>query len=239
MTENFFFRNEHPVMGGTRRKWKETNGGPRRRTQSEPEVQLNEPENESPVRRHRIQSEPEVRSTDFSRPASEQPSTTKPAKKSPSILDQILRKSDCEGRGISTTGTTEISLLLWMMLDAGQGWTSMALSLLSKHKDACREVQAEIDLLEKTYGKDRLFTSFVLGKMEKIDNLIYEAMRFCPQFLGGMKVLNQTIELGDVQIPKNSNVIFCSPHHDDSFTLDYSPRQRPEEMGMIYPSTEL
>jgi cytochrome P450 len=156
-----------------------------------------------------------------------------------SVLDDILREADFENRGITNVATTEISLLLWMMMDAGHAWTFMALNLLSKQEEACQTVQAEVDRLELTYGKERLFTSFVLGKMEKLDNLIYEAIRLSPQFLGALKVLSQTVEVDGCQIPKNSNVIFCNPHEHDTFTLDYSSPRRPEEMGMVYPSVEL
>ena len=95
---------------------------------------------------------------------------------------------------MTRAATTEICILLWMNLDAGQAWTAMALNLLSTEEEACQVVQAELDLLEKTYGKDRLFTSFVLAKMEKLGALIYEAIRLCPSFLGGMKYTGNRCE---------------------------------------------
>ena len=171
----------------------------------------------------------------------ETPSSTKPKrkkKKPSSILDHMLRQEDNEGMGITRAATTEIILLLWMMMDAGQAWTAMALNLLSMDEDSCRAVQSEVDRLEKQYGRDRLFTSFVLEKMEKIDALIYEAVRLCPEFLGGMKVVKETVEVGGLQIPKNSNVIFCNPT-EEKFDLNAAVGKRPEAMGMNYPSTEL
>lgn len=247
MTENYFFRNHHHVMGKNRSKSNIQQTSTRARTQSESDLPDQHLEDSSRlssgallspvVLRDRAQSEPDlVAEMDSSRSLGPKPITRK---KTPSILDQILREADFEGRGITKAATTEISILLWMMLDAGQGWTAMALHLLAKHDDAQMTVQAEIDRLERTYGTDRLFTSFVLGKMDKLNNLIYESMRLCPQFLGGLKIINQTVEVGNVQIPKNSNVIFCNPHDDETFTIDYIPAKRPEEMGIFYPSLEL
>jgi cytochrome P450 len=162
----------------------------------------------------------------------------KKQKKSTSILDHMLRQEDSEGMGITRAATTEICLLLWMMMEAGQAWTAMALNLLSMDEEAGWAVQEEVDNLVNQYGKDRLFTSFVLGKMDKMDALIYEAIRLCPQFFGGMKVVKQTVEVGGFQIPKNTNVIFCNPT-EDKFDLDSALGKRPEAMGMNYPSVEL
>ena len=188
--------------------------------------------------RARFASEPDIFGAEELKDITSNPTTTTKKKKHFSILDQLLRQQDLDGRGMTRAATTEISILLWMMLDAGQAWTAMALNLLSTEEQACRCVQAELDLLEKTYGKDRLFTSFVLAKMEKLDALIYEAIRLCPEFLGGMKYTNQTVEFGGLQIPRNTNVIFCQPT-DQNFDLGNGRGKRPEEMGMEYPSVAL
>ena len=237
MTENIFFRNEHPILGVTREKGREPN---RSRTWSEPQYLSREKQETrgrtiTSRRRGRAQSEPEVDVDPEQSPSSD----GKGRKKLASILDQIIRQSDYEGRGMSTVATTELSLLLWMMLEAGHGWTAMALHLLAKHPDACIQVQAELDELETHYGKDRLFTHFVLQKMEKLDNLIFEAVRLCPDFMGGMKKLSQTVELDGVQIPKNTNIILCNVEAEESFTLGYSPCRRPQMLGTMYPSVEL
>jgi cytochrome P450 len=250
MTENYFFRNEHPVLGKIKKN--KIQGDNRARAQSENFCLPDSDDDNSidsammpPRGRARAHTEPIVDTdvepivdTDVQ---GSQRSGEKPIlqKKVQSVLDQILREADYEGRGITTVASTEMILLLWMMLDAGQGWTAMALNLLSKHEDACQTVQSEVDRLEQTYGKERLFTSFVLGKMEKLDNLIYEAIRLCPEFMGGLKILKQTVELDGVQIPKNTNVILCNHQDEDTFTLDYPTPKRPEEMGMLYPSVEL
>lgn len=236
ITEKYFIRSEHPVMGSRKSKIADSN---RHRTMSEndivPEMQEMDFDAKKMVSnpRHRAQSEP-----DFVNAASSWLTPNIKKKDVHSILEQILHSADYEGRGITTVATTEITLLLWMMMDAGQAWTSMALHLLSKHEEACHEVQAEIDRLENKY-KDRLFTPFVLAKMEKLDNLIFEAMRFCPAFMGGLKTVNQTIELDGIQVPKHSTVFLANSHDEDSFTIHYDPPKKPEELGIYYPSVDL
>lgn len=236
LTENFFSRSEHPVMGYRKLKIADSN---RSRARSEndlvPQMEVRDlPSTKAAAQpRFRTQSEPDILDVDSSR------AVVKPRRKViHSVLDQILGAADYEGQGITTVATTEMTLLIWMMMDAGQAWTSMALHLLSRHEDACNEVQAEIDMLENKY-KDRLFTSFVLAKMEKLDNLIYEAMRFCPAFMGGLKTVNATIELDGVQVPKNSTVLLSNPVDDESFTINYDTPRKPEDMGMYYPSVDL
>jgi hypothetical protein len=236
ITEKYFIRNEHPVMGFKKSQITEAN---RNRTRSEndivPEMQEMDFDSRKMVAipRHRAQSEP-----DFVNAENLWLTPNIKKKAVHSILDQILHSADYEGRGITTVASTEITLLLWMMMDVGQAWTSMALHLLSKHEEVCQEVQAEIDRLENKY-KDRLFTPFVLAKMEKLDNLIYEAMRFCPTFMGGLKTVNQTVELDGFQVPKNATVFLANSHDEDSFTINYDPPKKPEELGMYYPSVDL
>lgn len=249
-TNDLYKRWNDSVVGDTRKSSRidsvESN---RARTRSEPEFPvIHDSDTLSPdgtlhgcspprsSQRARCASEPDI-SEELKNSISNPPTTTTKKKKH-SILDQLLRQQDFDGRGMTRAATTEISILLWMMLDAGQAWTVMALNLLSTEEQACRLVQAELDLLEKAYGKDRLFTSFVLAKMEKLDALIYEAIRLCPSFLGGMKYTNSTVEVEGLQIPKNTNVIFCQPT-DQKFDLDNGKQKRPEEMGMEYPSVAL
>jgi hypothetical protein len=235
LTELYFFRTEHPIMG-----FRKSSIAPcRNRTRSENDVVLDigaavDVESKVMVRpRNRAQSEP-----DFIGVESSMPTSTSKRKPVDAVLDQILREADHEGRGITRVATTEITLLIWMMMDAGQAWTHMALHLLSKHEDACSQVQAEIDYLAGKYH-DRLFTPFVLSKMEKLDNLIYEAIRFCPAFMGGVKRTNATVELDSVQVPKNSNVLLSNLVEEESFTISYDPPKQPQDMGQFYPSVDL
>ena len=155
-----------------------------------------------------------------------------------SILEHILSQEKEPGRGLSRAVTTDIMLLLWMMMDAGQAWTSMSLSLLSMDENVRKIIQIELDELAEVYGDGCLFTSFVLSKMERLDALIYEAIRLCPEFFGGVKVVKETLEVGGYQIPKNTNVICCQPT-EPMFDLQRSIGKKPEYMGVDYPSVDL
>mmetsp|Transcript_16704 Transcript_16704/g.28331 ORF Transcript_16704/g.28331 Transcript_16704/m.28331 type:complete len:446 (-) Transcript_16704:473-1810(-) len=164
----------------------------------------------------------------------------KPTRRAVSILDCLLQQEDDNGAGLTRAVIMEISILLWMIMDAGNAWTAMALNLLALDEMACQRIQQELDELAGVHGKDRLFTPGVLCKMELLDALLYEAIRLCPQFLGGMKILTETVEMEDtgVQIPKDTNVIFCQPT-DKDFDLSASRGKKPEDLGFSYPCTEL
>jgi hypothetical protein len=157
-----------------------------------------------------------------------------------SVLERLLRQQDLEGNGLSQVVTTELSILLWMMMDAGNAWTAMALNLLSTDTEARGLVQTEIDCLEIKHGQANLFTPWVLGKMVYLDALLYEAIRLCPAFLGGMKTTTATVELKEtgIQIPKNSDVIFCQPT-DMRFSIHQALGRKPEALGKMYPCLEL
>jgi hypothetical protein len=157
-----------------------------------------------------------------------------------SVLERLLRQQDLEGNGLSQAVITELSILIWMMMDAGNAWTAMALNLLSTDTEACGLVQTEIDSLELKHGQANLFTPWVLGKMVYLDALLYEAIRLCPAFLGGMKTTTATVELKEtgVQIPKNSDVIFCQPT-DMKFNIHQALGRKPETFGKLYPCLEL
>lgn len=157
-----------------------------------------------------------------------------------STLDRLLRQEDDAGSGLTHAAIMEVSILLWMMMDAGNAWTAMALNLLALDETACESVQKEIDDLVGLHSKENLFTPQVLGKMNLVDALLYEAIRLCPQFMGGMKVLSETVEISNsgVQIPKNTNVIFCQPT-EEPFDLSAARGKKPEELGFKYPCAEL
>lgn len=157
-----------------------------------------------------------------------------------SILDCILQQEDEKGAGLTQAVTTEICILLWMMMDAGNAWTAMALNLLSLDQTACHRVQQELDHLISIHGKSELFTPEVLSRMTTLDALLYEAIRLCPSFLGGMKIIKQTTEFEDIglQIPKDSHVIFCQPT-EERFDMSKAMGKKPEDLGDMYPSCEL
>jgi hypothetical protein len=157
-----------------------------------------------------------------------------------SILDQILSQHDISGQGLSTAVATELSILLYMIMDAGNAWTAMALNLLSLNHNALALVQEEIHFLVGLYGKDKLFIPRVLGKMATVDALLWEAIRLCPPFCGGMKVTTETVVLEEdgVQIPKNANVFFCQPT-DQPFDLTEAMGKKPQDLTLLYPNINI
>lgn len=168
--------------------------------------------------------------------ATEDGHSSKSNKAKASILDHILSQHDINGAGLSNAVATELSILLYMIMDAGNAWTAMALNLLSLDNSALVQVQGEIDYLAGLHGKDKLFTPRVLGKMTAVDALLWEAIRLCPPFCGGMKVTTETVVLPDdgVQIPKNANVIFCQPT-DRPFDLSEAWGKKPQDLTLLYP----
>jgi hypothetical protein len=156
------------------------------------------------------------------------------------MLERMLRQQSHDGKGVSQVVMREIAILLWMILDAGNAWTAMALKLLSADGAACELVQNELRALEIEYGHGELFSGFVLDKMKYLDALIFEAIRLCPPFLGGLKVTSETVFLSEdnVQIPKGSNVFFCQPT-ERCFNIRQALGKRPEDLGEIYPCIEL
>lgn len=157
-----------------------------------------------------------------------------------SILDHILSQHDINGAGLSNAVATELCILLYMTLDAGNAWTAMALNLLSLDHAALSQVQDEIDCLTDLYGKDKLFTPRVLAKMTTVDALLWEAIRLCPPFCGGMKVVTETVVLEEdgVQIPKNANVIFCQPT-ERPFDLSEAMGKKPQDLTLLYPNINM
>lgn len=156
------------------------------------------------------------------------------------LLERLLQQQDLDGNGLSQAVTCELAIILWMMMDVGNAWTAMALNLLSSDKEACQLVQEEIDTLEAEFGQSNLFTPSVLGRMRYLDALLYEAIRMCPAFLGGLKQTTRTIEFKDigVQLPKNSHIFFCQPT-TEKFNIHSALGRKPEHLGREYPCVEL
>lgn len=157
-----------------------------------------------------------------------------------SILDGLLRRHDALGDGLTAAALTESSILLWMILDAGNAWTAMALNLLALDESACSRVQQELDELSSLHGKDKLFTNKVMSEMYLLDGLLYEAIRLCPPFLGGLKRTTKMIELTEdgLQIPKNTSLFFCQAT-GEGFDLSKGMAKRPQDLGKHYPSPAL
>jgi hypothetical protein len=157
-----------------------------------------------------------------------------------SLLERILRQQDDNGNGVSQVVATEIAIALWMIMDAGNAWTIMALNLLSKDNKAMELVLEELDNLELEYGCGELFSPMVLGRMLYLDALIYEAIRLCPPFLGGLKVTSETVVFQDdgIQVPKGSHVFFCQPSARN-FNILEAVGERPENLAERYPCLEV
>ena len=156
------------------------------------------------------------------------------------VLERLMKQHDMAGNGLSQVVATDIAILLWMMMEVGNAWTAMALSLISADSATMSLVQDEIDHIEQTYGKDDIFSPGALARMKYLDALLYEAIRLCPPNLGGMKKTTETIELKDVgvQIPKDSNIFFCRPT-DMHFDIHAAVGKKPENLGRLYPCMEL
>lgn len=161
-------------------------------------------------------------------------------KKLSSLLEQLLRQQSLEGNGISQAVMCELSIILWMMMEVGQAWTAMALNLLAADREADDLVHRELDLLISEFGQDELFTPSVLKRMKYMDALIYEAVRLCPAFLGGLKQTTKTIEFKDIgiQLAKNSHIFFSQPTNL-KFDIRAAFGRQPEQLGDRFPCVEL
>ena len=161
------------------------------------------------------------------------------------LLERIMRQHDLAGNGISQVVAMELSLLIWMMMDAGNAYTAMALSLLSTDREACLLVQQELDDLQHEFGggvggTSPLYTPAALSRMKYLDALLYEAIRLCPANLGGMKKTTETVEMvaEGVQIPKGTNIFFCQAT-ELKFDIRGAVGKKPELLGRRYPCVEL
>ncbi|GAX20222.1 hypothetical protein FisN_12Hh069 [Fistulifera solaris] len=156
-----------------------------------------------------------------------------------SLLQTLLQQRGPEGKGISQTTLMELIINIWMMLEVGNAWTAMAMTLLAWDETALGVIQEELDVLELEYGGE-LFSPAALERMKYLDALIYESIRLIPPFLGGLKSTTETVILKDtgVQIPKGSHIFFCQPSRQE-FDLLAAVGKRPECLGQKYPCIEL
>jgi hypothetical protein len=156
-----------------------------------------------------------------------------------SLLQALLQQRGPEGKGISQTTLMELIINIWMMLEVGNAWTTMAMTLLAWDEPALSIIQEELDVLELEFGGE-LFSPASLDRMKYLDALIYESIRLIPPFLGGLKSTTETVILKDtgVQIPKGSHIFFCQPSRQE-FDLFAAVGKRPECLGQQYPCIEL
>jgi hypothetical protein len=113
-------------------------------------------------------------------------------------------------------------------------------TLLALDESACSRVQHELDELSSLYSRDLLFTKKVMSEMHLLDGLLYEAIRLCPPFLGGLKRTTKTIELTEdgLQIPKSTSLLFCQAT-GEGFDLSKAMAKKPQDLGKHYPSPAL
>ncbi|GAX21367.1 hypothetical protein FisN_12Lh069 [Fistulifera solaris] len=156
-----------------------------------------------------------------------------------SLLQALLQQRGPEGKGISQTTLMELIINIWMMLEVGNAWTAMAMTLLAWDETALSVIQEELDVLELEFGGE-LLSPAALDRMKYLDALIYESIRLIPPFLGGLKSTTETVILKDagVQIPKGSHIFFCQPSRQE-FDLFAAVGKRPECLGQQYPCIEL
>jgi len=178
------------------------------------------------------------------------------------LHDLFLVKDDC-GDGISQAAITDICLLLWLSLDAGCAWTSMALHLLQRDPNALQSVRNELNHIENLINMDSrigLWTQdeeedgnnyratesvnkkffMKLSEAKYLDAVIYEAIRLCPPFCGGMWKTAKTVELdGDkLQVPAGTNVLFSSVT-TRPFDLEYVWGRNAKDFVESYPCRHL
>eukprot|EP00538_Stauroneis_constricta_P013039 CAMPEP_0119561644 /NCGR_PEP_ID=MMETSP1352-20130426/18256_1 /TAXON_ID=265584 /ORGANISM="Stauroneis constricta, Strain CCMP1120" /LENGTH=612 /DNA_ID=CAMNT_0007609891 /DNA_START=274 /DNA_END=2112 /DNA_ORIENTATION=- len=139
--------------------------------------------------------------------------TTSSIPQSSSLLQQIIQQQNDEI--ITKPIAIDISILLWFVLDIGQSWTYMAIHILS--------------LLQED---PKIF----LQSQKHMNALIYEAIRLCPNFLGGLYVTQSTMELNNIQIPKDTNIVLCSKNEINFYDALYHNKS-PDDI--VFPSVAL
>jgi hypothetical protein len=156
------------------------------------------------------------------------------------VLERLLKQHDIAGNGMSQVVASEVGMMLWMMLEVGNAWTAMALTLIAADAEALALVQQELDDQEQKFGYEELFSPHVLSRMKYLDALLFEAIRLCPASIGGMKKTTQTIEIKDagVQIAKDTDIFFCQPT-TMKFDIHAAHGKKPENLGRRYPCVEL
>lgn len=132
----------------------------------------------------------------------------------------------------------DITGMLWLALDIGNAWTQMALLLLSRDPKIFAEIRNEIDDLE-SHGTDKTFEDHIFSRLVHLDALVFEAIRLCPQFCGGLWKVNSTVEMenDEVQIPSASRIIVNA--EEDPFDVTDAIGKLPQYLGESYPNKDL
>ena len=161
-----------------------------------------------------------------------------PTKSGQSSLLQMLLVNNND-QSISQDETIkDITGMLWLALDIGNAWTQMALLLLSRDPKIYAEIRNEIDDLE-SHGTDIMFEDHIFSRLVHLDAIVFEAIRLCPQFCGGLWKVNSTVEMenDEVQIPSASRIIVNA--EEDPFDVTDAIGKLPQYLGESYPNKYL
>ncbi len=159
---------------------------------------------------------------------------------SSSLLEEILKETDENGIGLKEATIAEVSMHLWSLLDASSSWTAAVLYFFQNDQDAFRTIRKELDQLFDLYGWRAIFSPTALTEMHYLDAIIYEAIRLCPQFCGGLWQSTKTVEFkkDGLQIPAGTHVLF-SDASLESFNLESAWGKLPQNLGETYPNEDL
>ncbi len=156
-----------------------------------------------------------------------------------SLLVDILRTNKCSDQKLHMNTIADIAGLLWIEMYVGNAWTEMALLLMQQNSAVFLKVRDEIDKAATLSGPQRLFHESSLSRMTHLDALIFEAIRLCPPFCGGLWTINKTVlfDGDEVQIPASSHVIIDQT--ENHFNLADAVSMPPHQLGESYPNQYL
>jgi hypothetical protein len=156
----------------------------------------------------------------------------------PSLLAEIVRVNECNNVSLHNGVIADIARLLWIGMDVGSAWIQMVLLLLQRDGSVYTKIRDEIDSAA-SLGVQTLFEESTLSGMIHLDALIFEAIRLCPPFCGGLWKVNKTVEMENdgVQIPSCSHVIINAT--EDPFNLTGAIGKLPQYLGDSYPNQYL
>ena len=159
---------------------------------------------------------------------------------SPSLLFEILDETDEDNIGLKEAAVAEICMHLWSMLDASSSWTASVLYILQNDPNTFGAIRNELDEILGIYGWRALFSPKAMSDMYYLDAIIYEAIRLCPQFCGGLWQTTRTVDLlkDGLQIPARTHILF-SDTSSHAFDLESVWGKSPHDLGKTYPNQEL
>lgn len=156
------------------------------------------------------------------------------------LMYELMKASNERDICLTDAAVADICLHLWLMLDASTSWIALAITILRNDESALSKVQSELDEILKNYGTNDLFTDQALKEMRYLDALIYEAIRLCPPFCGGLWRTTNTVLMPKdfIQIPSGTYILFTeSSSH--SFEAERALGTSPHRLGESYPNEAL